>query len=242
MFLFYAHTIDDDKAFFDEVEMRHCIQVLRKQPGDEIHFTDGMGRYFFGIILSSNKKGFTTTITKMEEVEKHPSCQIHVGIAPTKNIDRFEWFLEKATEFGVSMVTPLICSNSERKKIRADRMEKILLSAMKQSLSAYLPTINPIATFKEFIVNAATGQDFDRFIAHCRTRGLPHLFHNYDGGKDVVVLIGPEGDFSLEEIEMAVENGFQEINLGESRLRTETAGMAAVHIINLKNDIRAIDR
>lgn len=235
MFLFYSHRIEGQTAHFDEVEMRHCIQVLRNRSGDEIHFTDGLGKMYQGRIISSNKKGFMASILSEKPQKKHPACNIHIAIAPTKNIDRFEWFLEKGAEFGVNEVTPIICSNSERKKIRADRMEKILLSAMKQSHSAFLPKLNPLLTMYEFIDNIETVSNSGRFIAHCRSKELPHLFHNSQHGKDVVVMIGPEGDFSIEEIKMAEAKYFLSVTLGDSRLRTETAGVAAVHIINLKN-------
>ena len=236
MFLFYAHTIENEQAFFDEAEMRHCIQALRKKTGDEIRFTDGNGNYYTGHILNSGKKGFTTSILKTEKPQTHPTNQFHIGIAPTKNMDRFEWFLEKATEFGITSVTPLVCSNSERKKIRLDRLRKIMISSMKQSLRAYLPIINPLMSFKDFMDNAATGSNIERFIAHCRSEALPHLMHCYTAENNVVVLIGPEGDFSEEEINLAEEKGFRAISLGKQRLRTETAGIAAVHILNLKND------
>jgi 16S rRNA (uracil1498-N3)-methyltransferase len=236
MILFYCHHIENDLASFDEVEMRHCIQVLRKRVGDEIMFADGKGSYYQGIIQSSNKKGFTATIIAKEERKNHLSSNLHLGIAPTKNIDRFEWFLEKATEFGISEITPLLCSNSERKQIRPDRLEKILLSAMKQSLHAHLPKLHAMRSFEDFVKMAETDPNQQRFIAHCQESNLPHLFNNYTKGGNVLIAIGPEGDFSKEEISLALENNFHAISLGTSRLRTETAGIAAVHIVNLKNN------
>ena len=235
MFLFYSYKVEDQIAHFDEVEMRHCVNVLRNKPGDVIQFTDGLGHHFEGAIISSNKNGFLANVENKVVLPKHPANNIHVAIAPTKNIDRFEWFLEKATEFGISEITPLICSNSERKNLRSDRLEKILLSAMKQSFSAYLPLLHPITTFNDFLISDVIVGGTNCFIAHCRNEGLPHLFRNSSHGKDVVVLIGPEGDFSIEEIKMAEEKGIQSVSLGTSRLRTETAGIAAVLILNLKN-------
>lgn len=235
MILFYCYQIEKDLASFDEVEMRHCIQVLRKRVGDEIIFADGKGSFYNGVIQSANKKGFTATIITKEEQKNHLLSNLHLGIAPTKNIDRFEWFLEKATEFGISEITPLLCSNSERKQIRPDRLEKILLSAMKQSLHAFLPKLHPMRPFEDFVKLSETEFYQQRFIAHCQSTDLPHLFNNYRKGSNVLIAIGPEGDFSLEEIDLAIEKGFQAISLGNSRLRTETAGIAAVHIINLKS-------
>lgn len=236
MILFYCYHIENDLASFDEVEMRHCIQVLRKRVGDEIMFADGNGYHYRGIIRSSNKKGFAANILSKEEIKNHLPSNLHLGIAPTKNIDRFEWFLEKSTEFGISEITPLLCSNSERKQLRPDRLEKILLSAMKQSLHAHLPKLHAMRPFEDFVRQAATDFYKQRFIAHCQEPDLPHLFDNYEKGNNVLIAIGPEGDFSKEEIHLALENYFQAISLGTSRLRTETAGIAAVHIINLKNN------
>ena len=235
MILFYAQHIENDTATFDEVETRHCIQVLRKRPGDEIFFTDGHGFHYQGQIQSFNKKGFKVAIISKIAIPSALQSSVCIGIAPTKNIDRFEWFLEKATEFGVSEITPLHCANSERKHLRPDRLEKILLSAMKQSLKAQLPKLQPMVAFKDFIHQPETERPRNRFIAHCQENNLPHLKDNYHKNNDVLVLIGPEGDFSQEEIALAVDQGFEPINLGTSRLRTETAGIAAVHIINLKN-------
>ena len=235
MFLFYAYKIEDRTANFDLVETRHCIQVLRKKPGDEILFTDGIGRIFKGRISSVGKKEFAATIMAEETQAKRPSVDLHIAIAPTKNNDRLEWFLEKATELGISEITPLICANSERKKLRLDRLQKILIAAMKQSFRAFLPKLNAPEPFNDFIQKSETGTELDRFMAHCRSDELPHLFHNSQRSKNVLILIGPEGDFDLTEIENAEKCGFVSVSLGPSRLRTETAGIAAVHIVNLKN-------
>ncbi len=234
MFLFYSYRIEGDTAHFDEVETRHCIQVLRKKPGDEIQFTDGLGLMCKGAIGQVGKKNFSATILEETRSAKTPSAHLHIAIAPTKNIDRFEWFLEKATEFGVSEITPVICKNSERRHLRPDRLEKVLLSAMKQSLKPFLPKLNEPAPVLDFLNTTATDQTAARFIAHCRADGLPHLWDNYNERNDVILMVGPEGDFSTEEISAAQQAGFAPVSLGRSRLRTETAGVAAVHIINLK--------
>lgn len=215
--------------------MRHCIQVLRNKPGDALVFTDGLGFHYEGTILSANKKGFLATIQSKKAIPLHPKVNIHLAVAPTKNIDRFEWFLEKATEFGVSKITPLLCDNSERKRLRPERLEKILMAAMKQSFGAYLPILNELVPFQSFITQEHSSNS-GRFIAHCRSNELPSLFRNSNKGQDVVILVGPEGDFSVEEIDLALAAGFGPVSLGKSRLRTETAGIAAVHIINMKNE------
>ena len=235
MFLFHSNDIQGDQAHFNEIETRHCVQVLRKTSGDAIQFVDGEGGWYHGNISSISKKHFTARIEKTTVYPK-PAFSIHLAIAPTKNIDRFEWFLEKATEFGIEEVTPIICENSERRRIRPERLEKILLSAMKQSLKPFLPKLNELVDFEAFIKDTATNDDDLRFIAHCRNAELPLLRDNCPKQKSVTVLIGPEGDFSMSEIELALANGFNEISLGKSRLRTETAGIAAVHTINLIND------
>ncbi len=236
MFLFYSYRIEGPTAYFDEVETRHCIHVLRNQPGDSIEFTDGKGNWYKGSIEIIRKKEFTANILSDTFRKQDPSTHLHIAIAPTKNIDRFEWFLEKATEFGISAITPIICKNSERRKLRLDRLEKVLLSAMKQSLKVHLPKLNEPTSILDFLNDGETDATTDRFIAHCRAEDLPHLWNNYNADNDVTLMIGPEGDFSIEEIEAAQQNGFTPISLGKSRLRTETAGIAAVHIINLKSN------
>ncbi|MEN8116270.1 MAG: RsmE family RNA methyltransferase, partial [Bacteroidota bacterium] len=157
----------------------------------------------------------------------------HIVIAPTKNIDRFEWFLEKCTEIGIDEITPILSEHSERKVIKPGRLEKIVVSAMKQSVKAYLPKLNELTSFNDLV---KTSDAPAKFIAHCNGGEKPHLKNNIEPGKNVLILIGPEGDFSPAEVELAKENGFKEISLGTSRLRTETAGVVACHIVNLIND------
>jgi 16S rRNA (uracil1498-N3)-methyltransferase len=156
-----------------------------------------------------------------------------IGVAPTKNIDRFEWFLEKSTEIGIDRVIPLLCRYSERKEIKPERLEKVMVSAMKQSIKAYLPVLSPLQTFKEAIKSQFSGQ---KFIAHCYEGEKQLLRDAVVRGKDVLILIGPEGDFSNEEVELAINEGFVPISLGNSRLRTETAALVACHTVNLINE------
>lgn len=232
---FYTNKIQGAFAQLPEIEARHCLQVLRKKKGDDLIFVDGQGGYYEGVIEETSKK--TCTIRILNKIEKYhqPKVAVHLAIAPTKNIARFEWFLEKATEIGISKITPLICQHSERKHIRNDRLEKVLVSAMKQSLKAYLPVLEPLCAFNAFIDNYNSDEK-SNFIAHCGPGVKNHLKDNYPAGSDVTILIGPEGDFSEAEVELASAKTFQEISLGKSRLRTETAGIVACHIVNLLNE------
>lgn len=232
---FYTNKIEGDFAELNEVEARHCLQVLRKKVGDPITFVDGLGGYYEGQLEETAKKSCTIRIVKKVVPYQPLPVNIHIGIAPTKNISRFEWFLEKATEIGIGEITPLLCQRSERKKIRADRLEKVLLSAMKQSLKAHLPRLNPLTSLQSFLQGTFSDGD-NHYIAHCGNGFKNHLKDLYLPGRNVTILIGPEGDFSEEEVEEARAVGFKEISLGSSRLRTETAGLAACHIVNLLNE------
>lgn len=233
MFLFYSDNIKDNIAELPQEEAMHCVKTLRKKVGDTIHFVDGKGSLYTGEIIGTGKKSCTIGIKTVDfQAERRP--KIHIAIAPTKNINRFEWFLEKATEFGIDEITPLLCFHSERKNIRLDRLEKVVLSAMKQSLKSYLPKLNDLTTFKDFI-NSEKITESQKIIAHCQTGREGHLQDLYKVGQNATILIGPEGDFAEAEIKIALQQQFQPISLGEARLRTETAGIAACHIFNLKN-------
>ncbi len=235
MILFYTDDIQDGLATLAQEEARHCLQSLRKKSGDTIQFVDGKGGFYEGEIIEASKKKCVLSIKSVIENYNAPDFQLHIAIAPTKNISRFEWFLEKTTEFGISTVTPLLCQRSERKNIRTDRLRKIMLTAMKQSLKAYLPKLNELSKFQDFIKSPADSS-FDYFIAHCHPdKALSHLKDVAKKNKNICILIGPEGDFSKEEVELALQQGYEGISLGKSRLRTETAGIAACHISNLIN-------
>jgi 16S rRNA (uracil1498-N3)-methyltransferase len=158
---------------------------------------------------------------------------LHIAIAPTKSIERFEWFLEKATEIGIDEITPVLCENSERDKIKTDRLNKVLISAMKQSLKVHLPKLNQLIKLDNFIPDNFNGE---KYIAHCKTNHKNHLKNIYHKGTNCLVLIGPEGDFGDNEIKLFSENNYKQVSLGNSRLRTETAGIAACHIVNLINE------
>ncbi len=231
MQLFYTQNIKENMAIFIEEEARH-IQVLRKKEGDILHFIDGVGGLYEGEIMEVHKKQCVLSIIKHTPSYNQRKVRLHIAIAPTKNINRLEWFLEKATEIGIDEITPILCDRSERKRIRIDRLEKILLSAAKQSLKAYLPKLNELTDYQNFIKKE---NDTLKYIAYCNDDNLNHLKKEYSPPQNVTILIGPEGDFSQKEIQLALENNYKGISLGDSRLRTETAGIVACHIVNLIN-------
>jgi len=236
MQLFYAPDITSEKSYIlPEEESSHCIAVLRYKVGQNITITDGKGSFYQAVIEGITKKRVSVEIIQVQHVAANQSHRLHIAIAPTKNIERFEWFLEKATEIGINTITPLITDNSERRIIRTDRLEKIMIAAMKQSVKAYLPGLNPLIYFKDFIQEDNQSQ---LLIAHCSDSPRLPLARAYTPGNDVVIMIGPEGDFSPQEVAHAEENGYTSVSLGESRLRTETAGIVACHTIDLLNQDR----
>ncbi|TPV33482.1 16S rRNA (uracil(1498)-N(3))-methyltransferase [Paucihalobacter ruber] len=234
MQLFYNSEINNNtKNFsFSKEESLHLSKVLRKKSGDIIQITNGLGWLFQAEITNNHSKNSTAIIVSAEYFEPK-SYSIHLAVAPTKMNDRFEWFLEKATEIGVSSITPVICDNSERRIVKTERFEKILIAAMKQSLQFHLPVLNPVCQLSDFLTNSSSHQ---QFIAHCEPTQKQSLKSVYNVGKDATVLIGPEGDFSVKEIEMALNNDYIPISLGSTRLRTETAAVVACHTLVLMND------
>jgi 16S rRNA (uracil1498-N3)-methyltransferase len=212
-------------------ESYHCVRVLRQRQGSSIKLTDGLGNLYEGIVDDEDSKHCPVTVLTASHIEKRP-FHLHIAIAPTKNIDRFEWFLEKATEIGIDEITPLICEHSERTTIRTDRLQKILVSAMKQSMNLYFPKLNEPVKFNNFTSQGFNGQ---KFIAYVEEKQEMLLKNICSSGSDVLVLIGPEGDFSKSEVKYAMDGGFSAVSLGDSRLRTETAGIVACMIVNLKN-------
>jgi 16S rRNA (uracil1498-N3)-methyltransferase len=233
MQLFYVPNISGAEVFLDETESKHAVKVLRLSNGDTIQLVDGKGGFYDAEVSDANPKKCRISILKTTTDFEKKDFHLHIAIAPTKNIDRFEWFLEKATEIGIDEITPLLTEHSERKNIKSERLEKILVSAMKQSVKAFLPVLNETTRFRDLI---STSTCKNRFIAHCNNGEKIHLKNIIAKAKDVLILIGPEGDFSPEEVKAAKESGFQEISLGNSRLRTETAGVVACHIVNLLNE------
>ncbi len=236
MQLFYNPTISETskEIAFDKEESRHIVKVLRMKEGDIFKITNGKGSFFTSEIISANPKGCLVKILS-EETQPPLPYQLHLAVAPTKLNDRYEWFLEKATEIGITEITPIICDHSERKTIKNERFEKILQSAMKQSLKAYLPILNEAVPFKDFINSEKTSEGL-KCIAHCEETDKKSLKSILIPNKKITILVGPEGDFSSEEIVLAIRAGFIPVTLGESRLRTETAAVVACHSVAFINE------
>ncbi len=221
-------------GILNEEESRHAISVMRHKESDILNITDGKGLLFESRIVKAHPKKCELELLCAHHYSK-PQPWLHMAVAPTKNIDRYEWFLEKATELGIQEITPVICDHSERDKIRLDRLQKVLVAAMKQSLKYWLPVLNEAISLSDYLHQQT--KDTQKFILHCRESEKKHLFNTTRQHEDAIILIGPEGDFSVREIEMARSLHFMESTLGDNRLRTETAALAACHIFNLKNEI-----
>ncbi len=223
----------DQQIIFEKEESRHIIKVLRNKTGDVLHITNGRGDLFEARLTQVTPKKCLALVEATKKEAPAPYL-LHMAVAPTKNNDRFEWFLEKATEIGIHTITPVFCDHSERKVIKPERYEKIIESAMKQSFRTYKPALSPAISFSEFIKQTQSDPAL-KCIAHCEERPRKSLQQVLAPGKDALLLIGPEGDFSHHEIVLAAENGFTEITLGTSRLRTETAAIVACHTLALIN-------
>lgn len=234
MQLFYNPDIAPGNTtfLFDKEESRHIIKVLRKKEGDAIQITNGSGYLFTSEITFGNEKKCEVKITAEQFFEPAP-YSLHLAVAPTKLNDRYEWFLEKALEIGINEITPLICEHSERSNFKADRFEKILQSAMKQSLQYYLPKLNEPVAFTHFVNEYKDG---DLFIAHCEETDKKLLKHALQPKQKVTILIGPEGDFSTKEINLALAQKYVAVSLGNTRLRTETAAIVAAHSVAFVNE------
>ena len=232
MALFYAPEIENTWELPEE-EAAHCLRVLRLSEGDELEITDGKGKFFKVKIVSTAGKRCKVEAIETKCIEKGWKGNLTIAIAPTKNMDRIEWLAEKATEIGWDRIVFLNCRFSERKVIKTERIERIVVSAMKQSLKFHKPIIEEMIDFKKFINARHCGK---KFIAHCYDEQKHALYESLVPGEDATILIGPEGDFSKEEVESAIEAGFTPVTLGNSRLRTETAGLAACHTYILKNE------
>lgn len=237
MQLFYAPEISLPLYTLTEEESKHCVRVLRMVEGDELHLTDGRGTLHRCKVVDANAKRCTVEIVESHtEYEKLP-YRLVMAVAPTKIIDRFEWFLEKATEVGVSEVYPIESFHSERRQIKHDREEKVITAAVKQSLKAYHPTLHELTPLKQVLTMPFDG---DKFIAHCNSSfgEREYLGNLVKKERDTLILIGPEGDFSEEEINFALQNGFKPISLGKQRLRTETAAVVATVIVSTINSLQ----
>lgn len=229
MQLFYSQDLEGDRIELDPENARHAIKVLRSKVGDELHFTDGKGKLILARIVELGSKSCVIE-TISSELRAQRTPQLTLVVAPTKNIARFEWVLEKATEIGAERIVPIICARSERKAIKPERLEKILVSAMKQSQRAWLPELSEALSFKAFMDHEITGKGYIGWMDEAEPA---HLKDALQPKKDATILIGPEGDFTPGEVEMAKAKGFQPISLGPSRLRTETAAIVACHTFAL---------
>ncbi|PRD54586.1 16S rRNA (uracil(1498)-N(3))-methyltransferase [Sphingobacterium gobiense] len=229
MHLFYTPTIEPHYQEFilSEDESKHAIRVLRLSSGDEIYLIDGVGGWYTAKILDPHPKRTTLSILHVAQGYEKPAYYLHVAVAPTKNIDRLEWFLEKATEIGIQEITPIIAAHSERKEVKLERLNKVVVSAMKQSLKAYLPKINPAISISKFFEEIKQEEYTTKTIAHCAAGQKQYLADICPPAGKYLILIGPEGDFSETEIGQALSLGYQPVSLGNSRLRTETAALAS---------------
>jgi len=233
MQIFYSSNVSEGKALFSRAESMHCLKVLRMKRGDSISFTDGSGSLYEGLITGDDPAGMIAKVISVSHEAGKRTYRLHMAISPLKNEDRLEWFIEKAVETGIDEITPVMCSRTEKKRIRKERLGGLIISAMKQSIKSYLPLLNEPVPFAGFVEGGLTGK---RLIACCdpEVERIP-ITAAFSRGEDVTILIGPEGDFTPEEIARAVKSGFTPVHIGSSRLRTETAGIAACCSVYLAN-------
>lgn len=239
MHLFYTPDIrPEHKAFIlNEEESKHAIRVLRLPAGQQLQLVDGSGGYYTAMITDAHPKRTVLEILDMRTAYGKRPYYLHIAVAPTKSMDRMEWFVEKATELGVDEITPIICEHSERTVVKPERLRKVAIAAMKQSQRAYLPKINPTVQFADLIGGEAFGK---RFIAHCADGEKQRLGHSLQPGEPAIILIGPEGDFSMAEINAALSYGFAPVTFGNARLRTETAALVAcmeMHLLHADDGV-----
>ncbi len=230
---FFSDHIEDGIVYLDEHESSHAIRVMRLKEGSRIRVFDGKGGIYLARISNAHPLHLEAAVEEHLQQTSRASWRLHVAIAPTKQTERFEYFLEKATEAGIDEITPLLCERSERKKLRYDRLERVVTAALKQSMQPFLPHIHLLTSFREFISRSFPG---DKLIAHCCDQEDPDRKHLYDSitTSQVTLLIGPEGDFSPQEVQEALQKGFRPVSLGDTRLRTETAGITAAIITAVK--------
>jgi 16S rRNA (uracil1498-N3)-methyltransferase len=233
--IFYSAHIHDNKALLSPEESTHCIRVLRLGKGDKVQLIDGRGGWYNAVITMPDVKQCSLDILNAINHNRNRSFSLHIAIAPTKNTDRFEWFVEKAVEIGIDVITPLLCQRSERRTLKTDRLHKLIISTMKQAMVPYLPVLHELTEFDTFI-GSLPGSPYNHFIAHCEDNEKKRLLDEASPHTNAVVLVGPEGDFTPGEIDLAIAQGFIPVTLGPNRLRTETAGIVACHTLNLMNE------
>lgn len=232
MHLFYAPDIQGNTYQLSEEESKHATRVLRLVGGSEVFLTDGKGMWMKSEIVDAHPKKCLIKVVEKAENYNQPDYHLELAVAPTKNIGRYEWFLEKATEIGIGKIHPLLCEHSERKVIKQDRLEKVITSALKQSLKAWHPELNEIIAFNSFVTQDFVGK---KFIAWCEANADERIENHLEAGENALICIGPEGGFSSHEIESAKKNGFIPVSISKSRLRTETAAMVACHSVAFIN-------
>lgn len=234
MELFFIPDLTTGKlATLPPDEAKHCVKVLRHKSGDTIQLIDGKGGLYAGLIKVANAANCVVEILYRHDSFSERNYSLHMAVAPTKNIDRFEWFCEKATEIGIDEITPVICKRSERKVVKTERIERLMIAAIKQSVKSRLPKIYEPVSFDDFTRKNFT--EHKKFICSASAQAEDNLKKHYLSGENAVILIGPEGDFTNDELKSATHLDFKHINLGPSRLRTETAALVACHTINLLN-------
>jgi len=231
---FFNRNITGDAFVADALESKHIAKVLRMNVGDKSAFIDGKGGFYTCELQDANPKKCRFTVVEKEFIPKSKKYHLHLVVAPTKNISRFEWFIEKAVEIGIDEITPVQCEYSERIRMKSDRLEKIIISAMKQSQQVWMPRLNELVELDAFLNNDSY-QQYQKFIAYVSKDHESLLKERYVKGNDTIILIGPEGDFSTAEIKAAIARNYEPISLGENRLRTETAALVACHTIVLLN-------
>jgi 16S rRNA (uracil1498-N3)-methyltransferase len=229
MHRFFAQSLTADECVLAADDSKHLCKVLRARPGEQVEVSDGQGKLYLAEVKEANPRQSKLQLLQVISSEEK-RYGIHIACAPTKNMNRYEFFLEKAVELGVDRITPVICQHSERRKINKERSERIIREAAKQSRKIKLPAFSEAIHYQKFIASA---QAENKYIAHCQQNDNKHSLSEIKKGNDSLILIGPEGDFSSEEIQKSTEQGFQQVSLSESRLRTETAAIIAVHLLHL---------
>lgn len=233
MHIFYTPDITQNTYTLNEEESKHCVRVLRLGVGSVVNLVDGKGGFYTAEITSDNPKKVALSILNIETEFHKRNHYLHIAVAPTKNIDRMEWFLEKATELGIDEITPIITDRSERRVVKEDRLTKVITSAVKQSIKAYHPKLNDAISFDAFLKEPFDGE---QLIAHCIDNGeKQYISKLVTPHQKYLILIGPEGDFTPEEVNLALNKGFKALTLGDNRLRTETAALAVCFEINYLN-------
>lgn len=233
MHIFYTPDITQNTYTLNEEESKHCVRVLRLTIGSIVNLVDGKGGFYTAEITADNPKKVSLSILKVETEFHKRNHYLHIAVAPTKNIDRMEWFLEKATELGIDEITPIITDRSERRVVKEDRLNKVITSAVKQSIKAYHPKLNDAIAFDAFLKEPFDG---NKLIAHCIDNGEKQYISKLVAPhQKYLILIGPEGDFTPDEVNLALNKGFKALTLGDNRLRTETAALSVCFEVNYLN-------